>query len=283
MGPFDDWIGRTRNRRAAITQADMARLAAVFDWPEGPSLVPPGWHWAALTETMRQSDIGTDGHPARGGFLPPIPSPLRMFAASRMAFDHPLLCDAPTELVETITGVHEKSGRTGPLTFLTVERRLRQRDRLCVKEVQSIVYRHRTPYAPSKPSPASITPHWRIRITPDPVLLFRFSAATFNSHRIHYDRDYATRVEMYPALVVHGPLIALSLLEGLRKSIPGSQVKQFEFKALRPLFDNAPFEVCGVVDGDAVTLWAEAPDGGVAMSASARLAGPNPIAAVKDA
>ena len=273
VSAYADWIGRERRRTDILARSDVARMAALFDREETPRILPPAWHWGALTETDRQSRIGSDGHPARGAFMPPIPAPLRMFAQAEMRFFAEVQVGVATELHEQVASVVEKTGRAGVLTFVELKRRLSQDGMVRLEETQTIVYRDRAP-GPA-PAPTLVAPaqpaQWRRTIRPDPVLLFRFSAATFNSHRIHYDRPYAMDVEAYPALVVHGPLIALSLLEALHGAVGGAQVRGFSFRALRPLFDNAPFEVCGTLDGALANLWAEAPDGGVAMSAQAQL------------
>ena len=273
LSAYADWVGGERTRTDILARSDVARMAALFDREETPDILPPAWHWGALTEADRQSRIGPDGHPARGGFMPPIAAPLRMFAQAEMRFFGKVQVGVETRLHEQVASVVEKTGKAGALTFVEVKRRLSQGGIVRLEETQTIVYRDRTPGpAPAPVMVAAAQPaQWRRTIRPDPVLLFRFSAATFNSHRIHYDRPYAMEVEAYPALVVHGPLIALCLLEALHGAVAGAQVRAFSFRALRPLFDNAPFEVCGALDGARATLWAEAPDGGLAMSAVAEL------------
>lgn len=266
MTQISDWIGRERRRVEVLAPGDLARLAAVLDRPEAPIEAPPAWHWACAVETPRQSEIGPDGHPRRGGFMPPIEAPRRMFAAADMRFEAPMLAGVETEWVERIASIREKTGQSGPLTFVEVERRIFQGGVLCVAETQTIVYRPAP--APGEAAPFPIAgpddADWRKTLTPDATLLMRFSAATFNAHRIHYDRAYAVEVEGYPGLVVHGPLIALSLLEALP---PGRKVTRFSFRAVRPLFEGAPFEVCGkLVDGGA-ELWARSPEGWQAMTA----------------
>jgi len=269
---YTPWIGRSRQREARLASSDSERLAAVLDRTSPPVKVPPAWHWATLLDAVRQSAIGPDGHPERGDFLPPIPLPARMFAGADMTFEAPLAMDVPTALTETIEAIDEKSGRAGALIFVRLARELSQAGAVCVREVQTIVYRDAGAPPSAAAKPAEVQAQWRETITPDPVLLFRFSAATFNSHRIHYDRAYAQGVEGYPGLVVHGPLIAIRLLEALHRQTGDAPLVAFRFRALRPLFDTAPFAVCGRIDGNEAELWAEAPDGGVAMSASATLA-----------
>lgn len=268
---IEDWIGRERRRVEVLAPGDLARLAAVLDRPQAPLEAPPAWHWACATETPRQSRIGPDGHPERGGFMPPIKAPRRMFAAADLRFGAPLRAGIETEWVETIAAIRDKAGQSGPLTFVEVERRLSQGGVPCVAETQTIVYRQ--PPAPGEPAPSPVAApddaEWSATVTPDPVLLFRFSAATFNSHRIHYDRAYAVQTEGYPGLVVQGPLIALSLLEALGAACPGQTVIRFSFRAVAPLFEGAPFHACGKrVEGGA-QLWARSAQGHLAMTARA--------------
>lgn len=274
---LSSWIGRQRQRTEIIARSDLARLAAVFDRETAPDHVPPAWHWATFAETRRQSEIGLDGHPARGGFMPPIAAPRRMFAAAQMAFTGPLQVGAETQLVERIVSIDEKVGQSGPLVFVGVERAFSQGGTLRVIETQTIVYRQ--PPAPDKAAPPAVpapnappdTAQWQVEIRPDPVLLFRFSAATFNSHRIHYDRAYAIDQEGYSGLVVQGPLIALSLLEALHAAAPGRTVEHFSFRALQPLFEGAPFHACGTLTDDGASLWAQNANGGLAMTAKVTL------------
>lgn len=265
MSAHADWIGRQRRRTAVLEAADLARLAAVLDRPTPPAEVPPAWHWACLAEPVRRSDLGPDGHPRRGLFLPPIAAPRRMFAAADLRFTKPLRAGLETELVETIAAIEEKDGASGPLTFVTLDRAFGQDGEICVAERQTIVYTAAPP-APRAPDaePPSIG-DWSRQTPTDPVLLFAFSAATSNGHRIHYDQDFATRVEGYPGLVVHGPLIALLLLEAM----PVQRLKRFSFRALKPAFAGETITASGrLVDGGAGELWAEA-GGAVLMKARA--------------
>lgn len=250
-----DWIGRQRRRTAVLAAPDLARLAAVLDRPT-PQQVPSAWHWACLAEPVPRADLGPDGHPRRGLFLPPIEAPRRMFAAAEMSFTAPLLPGLETEVVETIAGIEEKPGASGPLTFVTVDRMFSQGGRIYVSERQTIVYTAAppTPRAPdAEPPPAG---DWSRDTATDPVLLFGFSAATANSHRIHYDQAYATGVEGYQGLVVHGPLIALLLLEAM----PARPLRRFSFRALKPAFAGETITASGrLVEGGA-ELWAHGGD-----------------------
>lgn len=247
-------------RRTAVLEArDLARLAAVLDRPP-PTEVPPAWHWGCLADPVPRADLGPDGHPKRDPSLPPR----RMFAAADLRFTKPLHAGLETELTETIVSTEEKAGSSGPLTFVTLDRTFSQAGVICVAERQTIVYTAAPP-APrtpdEEPMPAS---DWRRQTPTDPVLLFAFSTATSNSHRIHYDLPYATEVEGYPGLVVHGPLIALLLLEAM----PQRPLTRFSFRALKPAFAGETITAQGrLVDG-AAELWATC-DGAVLMKARA--------------
>jgi 3-methylfumaryl-CoA hydratase len=216
-----------------------------------------------------------DGHPKRGGFLPPVPLPRRMWAGSRIDFHAPLRIGQALERRSCIDDVRLKEGRSGPLVFVNVRHEIRADGQLAVTDRHDIVYREAPQPGEAGPAVMAAPEHaqWTRRIEPDDVLLFRYSALTFNGHRIHYDRRYVTSVEGYPGLVVHGPLIATLLLDLLRRELPDAAVTQFSFKAVSPIFDVAPFHVCGRRDeAHTVTLWARTPDGHLAMDASARLA-----------
>lgn len=264
MSAFADWVGRQRRRTATLEASDLARLAGVLDRPAPPREVPPAWHWACLAESVRRSDLGPDGHPKRGLFLPPVEAPRRMFAAAEMRFAGPLLPGLETELVETVAAIVEKPGGSGPLTFVTVDRTFSQRDEVRVSERQTLVYTAAPP-VPRAPDAEPLPPaDWSREIRTDPVLLFAFSAATSNGHRIHYDQAYASEVEGYPGLVVHGPLIALLLLEAM----PARPLTRFAFRALKPAFAAETITARGrCVDGGA-ELWAES-GGAVLMKARA--------------
>jgi 3-methylfumaryl-CoA hydratase len=256
---MQEWIGRQRRRTAILAASDLARLAAVLGRPEVPDAVPPAWHWACLAEPVPRADLGPDGHPRRGLFLPPIKAPRRMFAAADLRFTKPLHYGLETELVETIAGIEEKPSASGPLTFVSVDRAFSQAGEVRVTERQTIVYTAAPPPARAPDTEPSPTADWSHETATDPVLLFAFSAATSNSHRIHYDQAYATQVEGYPGLVVHGPLIALLLLEAM----PARAVKGFAFRALKPAFADETIMARGrLVDGGA-ELWAES--GGVVL------------------
>jgi 3-methylfumaryl-CoA hydratase len=205
--------------------------------------------------------------------MPPVPYPRRMFAGSRITVHHPLRIGAPAVRTGTIADVVLKSGRSGRLAFVTVRYRIEQGGVLALEEEQDIVYRE--PGAPvAAPVLAELPPpppgSWSRVVRPDTRTLFRFSALTFNAHRIHYDRDYARTVEGYPGLVVHGPLTAMLLLDLVRRQTD-RPVVAFSFRGLAPLFDGGPVRLVGTPDEDRVALEARGPDGGVAVQAEARL------------
>lgn len=278
MCAFADWIGRTEKVEDFIASAPAVAAAATLEdaeaeFPDGAAL-PPLWHWFHFLPKAPQSRIGADGHPERGGFLPPIPLPRRMFAGARVRFFTPLVVGRPAVREGVIRSVSQKSGRSGTLAFVTVGYVIRQDGRLCLEEEQDIVYREPGAPVPAPvPLPSLPAPPqgaWTETINPDPVLLFRFSALTFNGHRIHYDRPYATGIEGYPGLVVHGPLTAMLLVRLVRRNA-ARPVQAFSFRGLAPLFDLAPFRLIGRPDGDTVALEAQGPDGKAAMSAEADL------------
>lgn len=275
-----EWQGRTESRPDVITLTPVAAMSATLDRedpsPHAGDALPPLWHWLYFLPIYRQSEVGSDGHPRRGGFLPPVPLPRRMWAGSRLQFHHPLHVGDAVSRVSTIVDVSHKEGRSGPLVFVLVHHEIRNAGGIALTEEHDIVYRDNP--RPGEPVPklqAAPGDHaWAREIHPDTVLLFRFSALTFNGHRIHYDRSYVTEVEGYPGLVVHGPLIATLLMDLLRRNLPEARVARFAFRAVRPLFDIAPFSVCGKVeaDGKTVRLWAKDAAGSLTMDASATLA-----------
>ena len=272
------WVGKTETLEDHVTLAPMAALAATLDRGDMPPLpgqaLAPCWHWLYFLPVHPLAMIGTDGHPKRGGFLPPVALPRRMWAASRMEFRHALRAGSTVTRTSRIADITGKQGRSGPLVFVRVHHELSDSQGLAIAEDQDIVYREMPQVSdtPTQVLAARTDEQFSRRITPDPVLLFRYSALTFNGHRIHYDRPYAMSEEGYPGLVVQGPLIATLLIDQLRRAHPGLQVKTFEFKAISPLFDNAHFDICGRLDGDLATLWARGPQDQLAMQATATVA-----------
>jgi len=273
------WIGKSETLADVVTATPFAALAATLDrTPERPAAgtaLPPLWHWLYFLPLHRQSDIGPDGHARRGGFLPPVPLPRRMWAGSQFEFHAPLRVGDAISRTSTIADVTEKSGRTGRLVFVKVRHEIRRayESHVALTEFHDIVYRDaaKPDDVPPPPKRAPPTCAWERQWIPDDVLLFRYSALTFNGHRIHYDRRYVTETEGYPGLVVHGPLIATLVLDLLRHEWPDADVARYEFRAVRPLFDLHPFFVCGEPqpDGRTVRLWARDHEGFLTMDATA--------------
>jgi 3-methylfumaryl-CoA hydratase len=274
------WVGRTERRTDVIDARPVGLLSATLDRDDPPprrgDVLPPLWHWLYFLPVYRQSEVGADGHAKRGGFLPPVPLPRRMWAGSRIEWHRPLAIGDEVARESRIMSVTPKSGRSGALVFVVVRHEISRGTELALSEEHDIVYRGLQPSdvrSAVAVADAAEPAMWTRRITPDDVLLFRYSALTFNSHRIHYDRRYVTEVEGYPGLVVHGPLLATLLVDLLRRNRPNAALKGFEFRALAPLFDIAPFEVCGRPESaGAVALWAQGIDGARAMRATAALA-----------
>ena len=275
------WVGRSETVRDVIGATPVLALTATLDHPAAPvppgTALPPLWHWLYFLPIHRQSEIGADGHARRGGFLPPVPLPRRMWAGSQLEFRSPVRVGDSVERTSTIADVTRKDGRTGPLVFVKVRHELRCNGAAepALVEFHDIVYREAQraddPEPPPVAAPAGAA--WQRRIVPDDVLLFRYSALTFNGHRIHYDRRYVTEVEGYPGLIVHGPLIATLLLDLLRREQPQADVAAFRFKAVRPTFDLHAFHVNGApqADGKTVRLWGSDHEGWLTMDATATL------------
>lgn len=272
------WIGKQEHRSDLVTRVPLQALSATLDqqadWPDGQP-IPPLWHWLFFLPLHRQSMLGSDGHPLRGGFLPPVPLPRRMWAASELVFHQALEVGQSIDRTSTIEDVQLKSGRSGSLVFVKVRHHITSGGLLAIDEVHHIVYRDQpSPLASAAAGEAApSSPLWSRTVVPDDVLLFRYSALTFNGHRIHYDRRYAIEAEGYPGLVVHGPLLATLLLDLLGEHLPHARVRAFEFRALQPIFDVAPFQICGQHSAEGkVDLWVVTPTGRVAMQARASLA-----------
>ncbi len=274
------WIGRTETLLDIVSPTPIAAMMATLDNGNRPiasgDALPPLWHWLYFLPRPKRSEIGPDGHAARGGFLPPVPLPRRMWAGGRLEWIAPIRSGDAITRVSRVDDVSTKSGKSGHLVFVLVKHVISTDRGAALTEEHDIVYRD----APAAGSIAPMPPRartdeaWSLRVVPDAVLLFRYSALTFNGHRIHYDRSYVTDVEGYPGLIVHGPLIATMLVELLRSHLPDAVLSRFEFRAISPLFDIAPFDVCGLPsdDGRTVDLWARNADGGLAMQAVATLA-----------
>ncbi len=279
MQSLSDWVGRSETVHDCFNPTPVLALHATLDHPAVPvapgTPLPPLWHWLYFLPLHRQSEIGADGHAKRGGFLPPVPLPRRMWAGSQFEWHGPLKVGDPVTRTSTIADVTEKEGRSGKLVFVKVRHELRCNGAAdpALTEFHDIVYRDAKQPGDVDPPPtaAATGAAWQRTVVPDDVLLFRYSALTFNGHRIHYDRQYVTEVEGYPGLIVHGPLIATLLMDLLRRHAPDADVASFKFKAVRPTFDLHSFQVNGQRDGNTVKLWAQDHEGWLTMDAVATL------------
>jgi itaconyl-CoA hydratase/mesaconyl-C4 CoA hydratase len=255
---FSAWIGRTEEAHDQLSRNLLKRIAATFGEPtpaDGEAL-PPLWQWCFFQEPVAESGLGGDGHPARGGFLPPADNRNRMWAGGRLEFHEPLRAGGEAGRVSTITRIEEKHGRTGALLFVTVRHDYSQDGRLAIREEQDIVYREPTP---PKTASGEAPPvgDWSESVEPTSTLLFRYSAVTFNGHRIHYDFPYVTDTEGYSGLVVHGPMIATLNLRAFCRANPQARLRRFAYRGVRPLIAPQPFEVGGrIVAPGKAELWA---------------------------
>jgi 3-methylfumaryl-CoA hydratase len=269
---FSDWIGRTEEMTDVIEPARSNALRAALGDPaplKAGDDMPLLHHWLYFWNVQPPAGLGEDGHPAKGGFLPPVPLPRRMWAGGRLEFVQPLKLGERATKVSKILDVQEKTGKTGRLVFVTVEHRLSGENGLAIVEEQDLVYREPAAagsiLAPTGDGPGPEAP-WCERVEPDTVLLFRYSALTMNGHRIHYDLPYARDEEAYPALVVHGPLQA-SLLIDLAARRLGKPIGKFAFRGQQPAFAGAPLFLCGETAEDGASVWTEQ-DGRKNMTAS---------------
>lgn len=268
---MSEFIGRTQRFADNIDPWKVEALHHTLDL-DGPAPgdgapLPHFWHWIYFLESRPLRDLGRDGHPATGGFIPDLGLPRRMWAGSRVEFLQPLPIGAAAERVATITNVAEKIGRTGPLAFVTIQYEISGPDGLCIREEQDIVYREDpTPGAPAKTPASAPTGEARSKeISYTPTKLFRYSALTFNGHRIHYDRDYAIGVEGYKGLITHGPLIAQEMLT-FGEAAPGKQAARYSYRAMSPAFDFEALTYCATDREDGVDLWVRGPDGRLIMT-----------------
>jgi 3-methylfumaryl-CoA hydratase len=243
MTEWKDWIGRSQALADEIVRSPARRLAATLGdasasyEPDG-ALLPQLWHWLYFLEATPRGELGPDGHAAKGGFLPPVELPRRMYAGGRFTFPGELTYGRPAEKHSTVISAASKEGRSGPLAFVTVRHEIAQGGEMAVTEEHDIVYREAAKPGAAQPAPprSERSVLSEERITPDEVMLFRFSALTFNGHRIHYDHPYVTGIEGYPGLIVHGPLIAMLLFEAARRARPGEKPTRFAFRARSPFF-----------------------------------------------
>jgi 3-methylfumaryl-CoA hydratase len=266
---WQDWIGRTQTVHDRLGAAPARALAATLDRADPQEVLPPLWAWLYFLPLAPMAEVGPDGHPKRGGFLPPVELPRRMWAGGRLAFHAPLRIGADAIRVSTIEAVTEKSGKAGDMVLVTVRHETSCDGVLAITEEQDIVYLT----MPERFAPPPVTPlptcDWSDARAIDPVFLFRFSALTFNGHRIHYDRTYATEVEKYPGLVVHGPLQAILLFEEAHRRHPTRVPARFTFRGMRPLFDFDTVTLNGAArDDGGLDLFTANADGAIGMQAA---------------
>ena len=282
LANLQNWQGKTETLHDDITAAPVRGLSVTLDHEEFASVegseLPPLGHWLFFLPQHLQCEIGHDGHAKRGGFLPPVPLPRRMWAGGRLSWNQaiPLRVGDMVQRTSRIESVTHKMGRNGDLLFILIKHEIGNRQGLALTEEHDIVYRAAAELGAPLPLPvaAESGAAWQREVKPDAVLLFRYSALTFNGHRIHYDRQYVTQEEGYPGLVVHGPLIATLLVDLVRRHTPNAFIKTFQFKAVRPCFDLHPFRLNAQpsVDGKTIRVWANDHEGWLTMQGSIELA-----------
>ncbi|MEM7216095.1 MAG: MaoC family dehydratase N-terminal domain-containing protein [Pseudomonadota bacterium] len=258
---LNSWVGKEQVRTAIIDHRQCELMAATLgcDIPKHGEELPGLWHWCWFNDALPASELGRDGHPRKGGFLPPVPLPRRMWAGGKVEFVSPIEVGTECTKRSTIMDIQEKNGRSGSLCIVTIEHLFLDGDRLCVREEQNLVYREDPKEGAPKPSPAKPPSGAQIikSLKPDSVLMFRYSALTFNGHRIHYDVDYARDVEGYRDLVFHAPLTAMLLLRLAEELAEGNPVRQFSYRATSPLYCNEEVKLRGRADGESLLVWAE--------------------------
>jgi 3-methylfumaryl-CoA hydratase len=268
LEPFRAWMDRTESVEETPGPVPALCLAATLNLPSGepPAALPPLWHWLHFLDRTPSSELGEDGSPRSRSLLPPLPLEQVMWAGSEITFEAPLLVGHPARKTSRIVDMVAKTGSRGPMVFLTHEHRFEQQGRTAIVERTRAVFLGAATgtAAPGAPEerPAARQRQWPM----DEATLFRFSALTFNTHRIHYDHPYATRVGGYPGLVVHGPLQALLLAETFRGWHPEKTVRSIAFRARASLYCGAPVSVCAAPpEGARLALWTRTPAGGTAM------------------
>ena len=278
IGYLGQWIGNQESIEQTISAEPLHRMAATLD--QAPkhivdgAVVPALWHWAYFLKPTRASELGRDGHAALGEFMPPVPLPRRMWAGGELKFNEPLRVGELARRESTVRDIKVKQGRTGTLCFIEVEHCFLVGGELRFSEIHNIVYRDikRPEESTVLPPEAPDDAQWTREVVPDSTLLFRYSAVTFNGHKIHYDIDYCRDEEGYPGLVFHGPLTATMLLELALAKNPKLSLEGYEFRAYSPLFDNAPFTLNGKNEGKKAIMWATNPNNGLAMKATVSFA-----------
>ncbi|MFJ3780089.1 hypothetical protein ACIPX0_51390 [Streptomyces sp. NPDC090075] len=259
----ESWMPGPLVAEDPLSTGPIEALSALLDLPctaaTAGDPIPPLWHWLYFLTWPAQSDLGDDGHPARGHFLPPLPDRQRMWAGGRCEIAEPLRLGEPAQRVSRLSAVTVKHGRAGDMLFVTERREFCQHGRICLVEEQDIAYRSgrsasQHPEVVSESAAPCPADPWQLSLRPDPALLFRFSALTANAHRIHYDTPYARHEEGYPGLVVHGPLLVLLMLELPRRHAPGAQLRSLSYRLRRPVFSGEHLAACGTPSGNRADL-----------------------------
>lgn len=273
MQDFTKWLGKKIQQEDIMAVKPSNMMQALLSSRELPLL----YHWLYFLPIVNQAELASDGHAKKGEFLPPIPFPKRMWAGSRLTFLKPILFEQIVSRESEISDITFKEGKSGQLFFVTVKHSLYVNNELVLVDEHDIVYREAHNQISVKPSVNSKLEEYHYSykqlFKADTSLLFRYSALTFNSHKIHYDRPYAMEHEGYPGLIVHGPLLATLLLHQLALEFPKKQVAQFDFKALKPVFDFNEFFICGDINEQDGCLWIEHTDGQIAMKANVKFKG----------
>jgi 3-methylfumaryl-CoA hydratase len=276
---FKSYIGKSETAADVVTASAMLKIAAALGLKTPASAkgdpIPPGWYGAFFPPSHGPSAMRVDGQPSGGGIAPPIPLPRRRLGGVRMSFHEPLKIGDEITRVTEIADVQIDEDPSGAMVVVVERNNISNRRGLAVVEERDLIYLSeeraaRKPASPPVPGQAA----WRRVIEPNPPLLFRFSAIRFNSHRIHYDRDYVTKVEKLPGLVVQGTLVSQLLIEMCRSELPGRQIASFSYQAARQIYDTGPFTIAGApaAGGREAALWALDADGNVAMTATAKFA-----------
>ncbi|TYO62587.1 protein dehydratase [Bradyrhizobium hipponense] len=267
------WIGRSQEATDIVTAQLVRGLRATLfqeiGEPRHGDAAPLTVHWCLAQPVFPMSMLGPDGHPTRGGFLPPVPLPRRMWAGGEIEFLQPLRVGDESTRTSRIADVQVKSGSTGTLCFVSVEHSISSPRGVAIRERQDIVYREMTTTQAAPAKAAVPQAQHRETYVSDPVLLFRYSALTFNGHRIHYDRDYVTKVEGYPGLIFHGPLQAALIIEMAAKLRAGKAPKKFTYRGLQPLFEGTEFSINANESGESTELWTANAEGQPTMKGTA--------------
>ena len=275
MTDLQNWLGKSETKAALIDTPQVEMMSATFDTAtlNNGDQLPVCWHWAWFNDAKPHSELGRDGHPKRGGnaLLPPIPLPRRMWAGGEIKFLNSIIIGKEITKISTIEKIVEKNGSTGQLCIVTVLHELFDGETLCISEWQNLVFREDP--KPDAPKAILIAPPRNAELSrtikPDTVTMFRYSALTFNGHRIHYDVDYARDVEGYEGLVFHAPLTA-TLLLGLANEMADKLISQFNYRATAPLFGHQNFSIHGKKENGKIIVWAQTPQGGQAMIGEAK-------------